>query len=369
MPVSIIIKAFNEERHVARAIESALAALAPAAGEDGGEVILADGGSTDRTLAIAARYPIRVVRLAHACDRGCGAGPQLGYQHARGDTLCLIDGDMVLDPAFIHRALALLAAHPRVAGVGGLLREVNVVNLEFERRQKRGARDLEPGPVDRLNGGGLYRRAAIEAVGYFSDRNLHGYEEYDLAARLRAAGWTLHRLPVAFVDHHGHVMGGYRLLWRRLRTGYLFGIGEVLRAALGRPHLALLSADLPEIRLWCGVYVGWSAALAVALAAPLAVAAPLLAAMAALPVAALGFRYRSVRLGLYAFVAWNAHALGMAVGFLRPRVPPLRPLASVALDAAARVQAPEGKASFDGAAAPDRRGMRGQNPGQEVSHV
>ena len=42
--VSIIIKALNEERHIAAAIESALAAL----GGIDGEVILADGGSRDR---------------------------------------------------------------------------------------------------------------------------------------------------------------------------------------------------------------------------------------------------------------------------------------------------------------------------------
>jgi glycosyltransferase involved in cell wall biosynthesis len=44
--VSIIIKAFNEERHIASCIESALAALDGMAGE----VILADGASTDRTV-------------------------------------------------------------------------------------------------------------------------------------------------------------------------------------------------------------------------------------------------------------------------------------------------------------------------------
>ena len=45
--VSIIIKALNEERYIATAIESALIALA---GLDG-EVILADSGSSDRTIA------------------------------------------------------------------------------------------------------------------------------------------------------------------------------------------------------------------------------------------------------------------------------------------------------------------------------
>jgi cellulose synthase/poly-beta-1,6-N-acetylglucosamine synthase-like glycosyltransferase len=47
--VSIIIKALNEERHIASAIESALAALR----EIDGEVILADGGSTDRFPRLA----------------------------------------------------------------------------------------------------------------------------------------------------------------------------------------------------------------------------------------------------------------------------------------------------------------------------
>ena len=65
--VSVIIKAFNEEQHIAGAIESALAALA---GIDG-EVILADGASTDRTVEIAKKYPVKIVRLDNA------AGPFL----------------------------------------------------------------------------------------------------------------------------------------------------------------------------------------------------------------------------------------------------------------------------------------------------
>ena len=44
--VSVIIKALNEEKHIARAIESALRAVSTV----GGEVILADSASTDRTV-------------------------------------------------------------------------------------------------------------------------------------------------------------------------------------------------------------------------------------------------------------------------------------------------------------------------------
>src|SRR4249920_3766601 len=90
--VSIIIKALNEERHIASAIESALAALH---GIDG-EVILADGGSSDRTIEIARRYPITIVQLTDAADLSRGSGAQLGFQYSSGRYLLLMDGDMQL---------------------------------------------------------------------------------------------------------------------------------------------------------------------------------------------------------------------------------------------------------------------------------
>ena len=107
--VSIVIKALNEERHIATAIESALAAL------DGisGEVILADSGSTDRTIEIAEKYPIKIVRMSRVEDRSCGAGGQLGYQYCCGEYVCLIDGDMRLYQDFLSSAIRYLENNPR----------------------------------------------------------------------------------------------------------------------------------------------------------------------------------------------------------------------------------------------------------------
>ncbi|WP_082528791.1 glycosyltransferase family A protein [Methylobacterium sp. Leaf466] len=343
--VTIVIKALNEEGCIARAIESATTALA-AAGVCDGEVILADSRSEDRTAEIAAARGIAVARLSDAVPRSCGIGPQLGYQHARGDFVCLIDGDMALAPGFLREALAFLRDHPEVAGVGGGVRDVNVVNLEFDRRARRGAADLRPGPVDRLNGGGLYRRGAIATVGYFSDRNLHGYEEFDLAVRLRTAGWSLHRLATPFVDHYGHTMGGYPLLLRRITSRYLDGIGELLRGALGKPHLRTTLRDLPEIRLWLAVYVGWALGLLAVIALPADLALAALGVLVLVPVAGMSLRYRSLPLGIYAFVAWNAHAFGMARGFLRPRVAP-----DLRIEATFLPAKPKDKTTVAGAAA------------------
>ena len=101
--VTIVIKALNEEARIARAIASALDALAASAqaGLGAGEVVLADSRSSDRTVEIASGFPIRIARLADGVRRSCGIGPQLGYQYARGRFVCLIDGDMALDPGFL----------------------------------------------------------------------------------------------------------------------------------------------------------------------------------------------------------------------------------------------------------------------------
>src|SRR5580704_3375030 len=122
--VSIIIKALNEETYIASAIESALAAL----GEIDGEVILADGGSTDRTVEIARRYPIVIVQLDRREDRSCGSGAQLGYQYSGGRYLLLMDGDMQVHPDFLPVAIEILTRNSGLAGVGGVLCEPDAVN-------------------------------------------------------------------------------------------------------------------------------------------------------------------------------------------------------------------------------------------------
>src|SRR5262245_60820706 len=125
LTVSIVIKALNEERHIAAAIESALAALK----EIDGEVILADSASTDRTCEIAARYPIRIVRMSRTEDRSCGAAAQLGFQYSRGRYIWLVDGDMRLRPGFLAAAVRFLDENPAIAGVGGILSEQEGSNL------------------------------------------------------------------------------------------------------------------------------------------------------------------------------------------------------------------------------------------------
>lgn len=329
--VSVIIKALNEEDNIAGAIESCLAALQ----DVGGEVILADSASTDRTVEVARRYPVRIAQLAQASDRCCGAGPQLGWQHSNGEYVYIIDGDMKMVPGFLEQALAFLAQHPEIAGVAGRVVELNNESLEYRERGDRERRveaHRSPGQVDRLDGGGLYRRVAIQEAGYFSDRNLHSYEEFDLATRLRSLGWKLWRLPLDAVTHYGHDAPPYQLLMRRWKSRYACGLGEMLRGALGQPRMKLVLRGLRELRLYFAV-LGWWAVLLTVPFWPLDAATRGIAFLTLLtaPFAGMAWRKRSLERGVYSVMSWSVHAAGLVRGFLAPRREPKDLIASLVL--------------------------------------
>ena len=317
MMVTVGIKALNEGIHIAAAIASAIEAVRPFRGE----VILADCGSTDRTIAIAKQFPVKIFQLANPAERSCGAGAQLAFQSGRGDYFYILDGDMVLHPEFLPAAIAYLEAHPDVAGVGGRIRQVNTESQEYRIRATTGqtGRNWQAGLVCQLDCGGLYRSEIIRRLGYFADRNLHAFEEFELAARLQAAGWKLARIDAPAVDHFGHTVGGFRLLGRWLRSGYASAPGEVLRSAVGMPQLAIVLRRLGHIRNGAIVIVWWALLLF-----SFVLNIPAFAVFLLVPLLFLSGRRRSLSLGVFSLAMWNVYGWGLLTGLLRGRIPPER---------------------------------------------
>ncbi len=82
MRLSIIIPVLNEERTIAGALEN-LARVEPC------EIIVVDGGSTDRTAEVVRDGPARLVAAA----RGRAAQMNQGARHAAGDVLLFLHAD------------------------------------------------------------------------------------------------------------------------------------------------------------------------------------------------------------------------------------------------------------------------------------
>lgn len=81
--VSIVIRSFNEERHIGRLLTGIARQVGPAP-----EIILVDSGSTDATVAIASRFGVQLVTITPA-EFTFGRSLNRGIAAARGDIVLL----------------------------------------------------------------------------------------------------------------------------------------------------------------------------------------------------------------------------------------------------------------------------------------
>ena len=116
--ISVVIPTLDEEA----ALPATLQALRDQQDAPPCEVILADGGSRDATVALfeAAGFEGRVVQSA---ARGRAAQMNAGAAVARGDVLLFLHADTLLPPRGLE-AIAAALRGPRVAGGGFRLRYV-----------------------------------------------------------------------------------------------------------------------------------------------------------------------------------------------------------------------------------------------------
>jgi dolichol-phosphate mannosyltransferase len=107
--ISIVVPAFNEEANVAPLYEQIHATLTTHAIEH--EIIFVNDGSSDGTAAALARIAQRDPRVKvinFRRNHGQTAALMAGFDHASGEVIVPMDGDLQNDPADIPRLLAKL---------------------------------------------------------------------------------------------------------------------------------------------------------------------------------------------------------------------------------------------------------------------
>ena len=225
--ISVIVPVFNEEQDIAATIERARAS-----GEV--EIIVVDGGSTDRTRKIARSLGVKVLKS----PQGRAVQMNAAADSATGDILLFLHADTLLPDGWIHSVIEELKRPATAAAAFSLRFSSYVKGLKIvEMLANFRGRVLQMPYGDQA----IFLRADLfrEVGGY---RNLPLMEDWDLVSRLRKRGRI--RIVAAEVitsSRRWKKHGVFRTtaLHQVIILGYLFGVPLSTLAKLrGRAHNA-----------------------------------------------------------------------------------------------------------------------------------
>lgn len=191
--VSFCIPTKNRARTIAACLESIRAQEYPNL-----EIVVVDNGSTDQTVGIAKQH----ADVVATCIGPLGAVRQHSIELSHGEIVALFDDDIVLPhPGWLAQAVIAFQADAQASTVWPVLvppeRASWFTRCFFDLNEAIFlARRRRPSAV--FGGGNsLFRRDAIAAIGGFNT-NLGFGEDFDLAARLKSAGYSvvLHTDPL-----------------------------------------------------------------------------------------------------------------------------------------------------------------------------
>ena len=91
--MSVIIPTLNEEKRLRKALDSLTEQTF-----QNYEVVIADGGSTDKTQEIALEYGCKFVNVPKTRPHDVSTAKNVGVDASEGDAIFLLDADMYLDP-------------------------------------------------------------------------------------------------------------------------------------------------------------------------------------------------------------------------------------------------------------------------------
>ena len=259
------IPCYNVEAHVESAIQALLRQTRPP-----DEILIIDDGSTDRTLEIASRHPVRVIR--HGSNKGLAAARNTAFLHARCGLVAALDADVAPSPDWLERLLEAFA-DPRVAGSGGRLIEKHTDTAADEWRALQLSQDLGETRIEivwpshkRLGGfGTIFRKEAVRQAGGYDESLSTNYEDVDMSERLlrarhklifepRAVAYHLRRDTLASVVRTAwrwnfwihYRQGGYNNIWLKALMNFRWARALMTQhVTSGRLRLLPIDAALP----------------------------------------------------------------------------------------------------------------------------
>jgi N-acetylglucosaminyl-diphospho-decaprenol L-rhamnosyltransferase len=219
--LTVVVVSYNTRELLARCLEAVRAAR----DELVVELIVVDNASRDGSAAMVAEQFPEAALIANGTNLGFGRANNQALARARGRYVLLLNPDTVAHADALRELVRFADSRPEAGAVGARLEyedgrlQHSAFRLPDLRQALFGFFDVVPidspingryrperysraFPAEHLLGAGLLlRREALEQVGAFDPRYFMYFEETDLCARLRRAGWENVYTPTARVVH------------------------------------------------------------------------------------------------------------------------------------------------------------------------
>jgi GT2 family glycosyltransferase len=260
-PISIIIINWNGGKLLLECLTSlSKQAVVPS------NILVVDNASSDKSSdGIKAYNGLSIYRSS--TNLGFAAGNNLALHNCNTEFVALLNPDAFPEPDWLEKLLQAAADHPDVAAFGsrqlchhdpslldGIGDSYHLSGLVWRDRHAtpQTPADLIPREIfSPCAAAALYRRAALEEIGFFDEDYFCYVEDVDLGFRLRLAGYKAMYVPDAVVHHVGSATtGGQQSDFsvyhghRNLVWTYVKNMPGILFWALLPLHLALNIATI-----------------------------------------------------------------------------------------------------------------------------
>lgn len=209
--LSVICPIYNEEKYIAKCIESILAQDYP---KDDLEVIFADGMSTDRTREIVAEYTARYpwIRLIDNPKRIVPPALNAAIEVSRGDIIMRLDAHASYEPNYFSAIAAALDKYG--ADNAGSVCKTDVLNKTAKALAIRevlshplgvgnsafrtgidGVKEVDTVPF------GCWRRSVFNRFGKYDERLVRN-QDIELNKRIKAGGGKIVIIPDTFCTYY-----------------------------------------------------------------------------------------------------------------------------------------------------------------------
>jgi glycosyltransferase involved in cell wall biosynthesis len=267
MFLSVLLPAYNAEKHLPAAIASVLAQT-----HSDFELLILNDGSTDSSLEIAEGFRVRDSRIqviSHG-NMGMGAALNQALGFAKADWIVRLDADDVMLPHRLERQIAFVERYPRIAVAGSLVYYIGedgrllgaatsslATPADFERHQRDGK------PVALHHPSVMMRKDVVLAVGGYRPE-FWPADDFDLWARIAEQDHLIlvqqeylvqYRIHGASVSIAAAAKAGRHVRWakwcsmRRRRGLSEPAYGEFQRLEQSRPLLARANRNRKDLAI------------------------------------------------------------------------------------------------------------------------